>query len=95
MRKIIAAIVPKKNADAPMNHNNMKTRTALAKLDGDTELEELHQILVRELRNRARFDQNFTLGLLESGACVGWHWFKYMDNDPGDLTTCHWRHLPR
>ena len=25
--------------------------------------------------------QNFTLGLLESKACVGWHWFRYMDND--------------
>jgi hypothetical protein len=28
------------------------------------------------------FYQNFTLGLLESGNCVGWHWFKYQDNDP-------------
>lgn len=26
--------------------------------------------------------QNYTLGLLESKCCVGWHWFKYMDNDP-------------
>lgn len=26
--------------------------------------------------------QNFTLALLESKYCVGWHWFKYMDNDP-------------
>jgi hypothetical protein len=26
--------------------------------------------------------QHFTLGLLESKYCVGWHWFKYMDNDP-------------
>jgi len=25
--------------------------------------------------------QNFTLSLLESKTCVGWHWFKYMDND--------------
>ena len=37
--------------------------------------------------DRARFYQHFTMGLLESGACVGWHWFKYMDNDPSDLTT--------
>ena len=22
------------------------------------------------------------LGLLESGNCVGWHWFRYQDNDP-------------
>ncbi len=26
--------------------------------------------------------QNFCLGLLESGNCVGWHWFRYQDNDP-------------
>lgn len=34
--------------------------------------------------DRGRFYQNFTLGLLESKVCVGWHWFKYMDNDPLD-----------
>jgi hypothetical protein len=22
--------------------------------------------------------------LLQSRACVGWHWFKYQDNDPDD-----------
>jgi hypothetical protein len=26
--------------------------------------------------------QNYTLALLENKYCVGWHWFKYMDNDP-------------
>lgn len=26
--------------------------------------------------------QHFVLGLLESGGCVGWHWFRYQDNDP-------------
>ncbi len=26
--------------------------------------------------------QNYTLALLESKYCVGWNWFKYMDNDP-------------
>ncbi|MBC7846002.1 MAG: T9SS type A sorting domain-containing protein [Flavobacterium sp.] len=26
--------------------------------------------------------QNYTLALLESKYCVGWHWFKYFDNDP-------------
>ena len=35
-------------------------------------------------RDRGLFYQNFTLSLLESGACVGWHWFKYTDNDPND-----------
>ncbi|MCH5373637.1 MAG: agarase, partial [Planctomycetes bacterium] len=38
-------------------------------------------------RDRGSFYQNFTLGLLESQVCVGWHWFKYMDNDPRDLST--------
>ncbi len=37
--------------------------------------------------DRGLFYQNFTLQLLESAACVGWHWFKYQDNDPEDLTT--------
>ena len=35
--------------------------------------------------DRGRFYQNFILGLLESKGCVGWHWFKYMDNDPDNL----------
>jgi len=38
-------------------------------------------------QERGWFYQNFTLALLESRACVGWHWFKYMDNDPEDTTT--------
>lgn len=36
---------------------------------------------------RGHFYQNFTLALLESRVCVGWHWFKYMDNDPTDTRT--------
>jgi len=39
---------------------------------------------VRTQRDRGLFYQNFTLALLRSPACVGWHWFKYMDNDPTD-----------
>jgi hypothetical protein len=35
-------------------------------------------------RDRGLFYQNFTLGLLESRACVGWHWFRYSDNDPDE-----------
>jgi len=42
---------------------------------------------VKTQRDRGLFYQNFALGLLESGDCVGWHWFKYMDNDPSDLST--------
>ena len=42
---------------------------------------------VRTQNDRGLFYQNFALGLLENGGCVGWQWFKYMDNDPEDLTT--------
>ncbi len=34
--------------------------------------------------DRGRFYQHYILGLLQSGNCVGWHWFKYQDNDPDD-----------
>ena len=43
--------------------------------------------IVKTQSDRGLFYQNFTLGLLESGVCVGWHWFKYMDNDPSDRST--------
>ena len=39
---------------------------------------------VKTQRDRALFYQNFTLALLESRGCVGWHWFKYADNDPAN-----------
>jgi hypothetical protein len=32
--------------------------------------------------DRGYFYQNFTIELLKSKACVGWHWFTYQDNDP-------------
>jgi hypothetical protein len=38
--------------------------------------------VVKTQADRGRFYQNFALGLLESKNCVGWHWFKYQDNDP-------------
>lgn len=38
--------------------------------------------VVKTQNDRGLFYQNFTLGLIESKNCVGWHWFKYMDNDP-------------
>jgi hypothetical protein len=38
--------------------------------------------IVRTQRDRGLFYQNFALALLESRVCVGWHWFRYMDNDP-------------
>jgi len=37
--------------------------------------------------DRGYFYQNFTIELLKSKACVGWHWFTYQDNDPLDLRT--------
>ncbi len=40
--------------------------------------------LVKTQRERGLFYQNFTLGLLECPGCVGWFWFKYIDNDPDD-----------
>ena len=40
--------------------------------------------LVKTQQDRGLFYENFTLGLLESKHCVGWHWFKYIDNDPAD-----------
>jgi hypothetical protein len=41
--------------------------------------------LVKTQRDRGLFYENFTLGLLASKDCVGWHWFKYIDNDPTDV----------
>jgi hypothetical protein len=43
--------------------------------------------LVRTQDDRGIFYENFVNELLKSKVCVGWHWFKYMDNDPTDLTT--------
>uniref|UniRef100_Q02B53 Agarase n=1 Tax=Solibacter usitatus (strain Ellin6076) TaxID=234267 RepID=Q02B53_SOLUE len=43
--------------------------------------------IVPTQKDRAAFYQNFVLALLESRTCVGWHWFKYMDNDPDDPRT--------
>ncbi len=40
--------------------------------------------VVKTQADRGLFYQNFALGLLESPGCVGWHWFKYQDNDPND-----------
>jgi autotransporter-associated beta strand protein len=40
--------------------------------------------VVHTQTERGLFYENFTLALLESKVCVGWHWFKYTDNDPTD-----------
>lgn len=38
--------------------------------------------IVRTQRDRGLFYQNYNLALLESKNCIGWHYFKYQDNDP-------------
>ncbi len=38
--------------------------------------------IVRTQIDRGLFYQNYNLALLESKNCVGWHYFKYQDNDP-------------
>lgn len=37
---------------------------------------------VKTQKDRGLFYQNYNLALLESKNCVGWHYFKYQDNDP-------------
>ena len=43
--------------------------------------------VVKTQGDRGLFYQNYTLALLESKTCVGWHWFKYMDNDPDNTAS--------
>lgn len=38
--------------------------------------------IVKTQADRGKAYQNFCMALLESKHCVGWHWFKYQDNDP-------------
>jgi hypothetical protein len=40
--------------------------------------------IVRTQKDRGVHYQNFCMQLLQSKNCVGWHWFKYQDNDPTD-----------
>ena len=40
--------------------------------------------VVKTQKDRGLFYQNYTLALLESQNCVGWHWFRYQDNDTVD-----------
>jgi hypothetical protein len=43
--------------------------------------------LVKTQKERGYYYQNMALNLLARKNNVGWHWFKYADNDPEDLTT--------
>lgn len=38
--------------------------------------------VVKTQQDRGYFYQTFVLGLLGNKNCVGWHWFRYDDNDP-------------
>lgn len=42
--------------------------------------------LVKTQSDRGIHYQNFCLALLQAKNCVGWHWFRYQDNDPADLS---------
>jgi hypothetical protein len=39
---------------------------------------------VKTQAERGDFYQNYVLALIESKVVIGWHWFKYQDNDPDD-----------
>jgi len=41
---------------------------------------------VKTQNERGVFYENFCLKLLQMKNCVGWNWFRYMDNDPTDST---------
>jgi hypothetical protein len=41
---------------------------------------------VKTQEERGIFYENFCIRLLQMKNCVGWHWFRYMDNDPTDST---------
>ena len=40
--------------------------------------------LVKTQEERGIHYQNFCINLLQNHNCVGWHWFRYQDNDPND-----------
>ncbi len=52
--------------------------------DSDLNNESGAGFAVRTQKERAYAYQHFTLGLLEATNCVGWHWFKYQDDDGTD-----------
>ena len=52
--------------------------------DSDLNNESGAGIAVRNQAARAYAYQHFTLGLIEARNCVGWHWFKYQDDEPED-----------
>ena len=47
---------------------------------------------VKTQKDRGYFYQHYTLGLLKSQKCVGFHWFMYQDNDP-TAKGVHWSNV--
>ena len=43
--------------------------------------------LVKTQNDRGLHYQNFCITLLRNKNCVGWHWFRYQDNDPDDKSS--------
>lgn len=41
--------------------------------------------IVKDQTSRGIHYENFIIGLLRTGKCVGWCWCKYLDNDPTNL----------
>lgn len=66
--------------DAPFMVTEFYTKA----LDSDLPNTSGAGFLVRTEKDRAYAYQHFTLGLLEAKNCVGWHWFKYQDDDGAD-----------
>jgi hypothetical protein len=42
--------------------------------------------IVKTQTDRGLHYQNFCIKLLQNTQCVGWHWFRYQDNDPSDTS---------
>ncbi len=67
-------------ADKPFIVTEFYTKGA----DSDVNNQSGAGFLVPTQNDRAYAYQHFTLGLLEAKNCVGWHWFKYQDDDGSD-----------
>ncbi len=44
-------------------------------------------ILVNTQQDRADYYEHYSLAMLETGACVGWVWYRFRDNDQGLYTS--------
>lgn len=67
-------------ADKPFIVSEFYTKGA----DSDLNNQSGAGFTVPSQKERAWAYQHFTLGLLEAPNCVGWHWFKYQDDDGND-----------